>query len=154
MKPAILFTAIIFIGTMTACAQNPPAEVKTYLDKNYPDWTTDRYDEACPETKRLHVSGDFNGDKKTDHAVKFFQGDTGYIVALVSGETGYQAYVLESGEKVRSLALVLGEKGKKYPRFGDDPEADFIKLSNDAPYTFLCETDVIRYYIYENGKFN
>jgi len=143
------------IFSQVSYAQTLPAKVKNYLDKNYSGWKMSGNDRICSETKRFVATGDFNGDKKTDYAVKFVKGRTGYILAFVFQKTDYKAHVLESApaSEMKSTILDVERKGKKYPIGGDFPDSIYGKLPNDAPYTIACQSDAVMFYVYKNGRF-
>ena len=150
-----LLVLLFIVASQTTSAQTLPAKVKSYLDKNYSGWKMSGNDRNCAETKRFVATGDFNGDKKTDYAVKFVKGRTGYILAFVSQRTDYKAHVLESApaSEMKFTVLDVERKGKKYPIGGDIPDLIYGKLPNDAPYTIPCESDAVAFYVYKNGRF-
>ena len=151
----LLLSAMFVIFCQVSYAQTLPAKVKNYLDKNYSGWKMSGNDRICSETKRFVATGDFNGDKKTDYAVKFVKGRTGYILAFVFQKTDYKAHVLESApaSEMKSTILDVERKGKKYPIGGDFPDSIYGKLPNDAPYTIACQSDAVMFYVYKNGRF-
>lgn len=157
----LLFSKLLFglmflaLSSQIISAQALPVKVKSYLDKNYPGWKLRGNDKNCLETKRFVATGDFNGDKKTDYAVKFVKGRSGYILAFVSQKTDYKAHVLESSSasELKFIVLNVERKGSKYPIGGDIPDYIYGKLSNDAPYTIPCESDAVAFYVYKNGRF-
>jgi len=152
----MLAFAFLFVLISNTSAQTLPAKVKTYLDKNYSGWKMTGFDKACPsETKRYTVEGDFNGDKKRDYAVKFAKGRSGYIIAFIAEGTNYKALVLRSEDAsvIRSTGLGVARKGEKYAPDVDSDNPRLVRLKNDAIYTNLCESEGVRYYIYQNGRF-
>lgn len=159
MKHSRIFLTSLFLMTFctqTTFAQALPTKIKNYLNKNYSGWKIGGYDKACYETKQFMITGDFNGDRKSDYAVKFNKGSKGYIFAFVAQGNDYKAHLLEKGSAkgINSTVLGIERKGEKYPIGGDIPDLIYGRLLNDAPYTIPCESDAVGFYVYKNGRFN
>lgn len=155
IRKNLICVLVLCFFVSVANAQTLPNKVRVYLNKNYSGWKMSGNDGTCSETKRFVISGDFNGDKKSDFAVKFVKGRTGYIVAFVSQKSDYKAHVLESesASGMKYTILNIERKGSQYPIGGDIPDYIYGKLPNDAPYTIPCESDAVAFYVYKNGRF-
>src|SRR3990170_1981543 len=83
---------LLFIETrQTISAQSLPTKVRSYLDKSYSGWKFSSVTDGCgSDFSNSKVSGDFNGDKQPDYAVKFLEGHKGYIIAFVSNSSDYK----------------------------------------------------------------
>ena len=150
MKPTRFFFAFsLFIllsvaASRTIFAQTLPAKVRGYLNENYSGWKPYAGDPIC--NSRAVVSGNFNGDGKTDYAVMFKKGQSGFVIAFVSQNTNYDAEVLERGsaDDLNGTFLSVGRKGTKYSKTQ--------RLKYDAPEGGGCEASSY-FWIYNNGSF-
>lgn len=148
---------ILFIeANQTISAQSLPAKVTSYLDKSYSGWKLSAVAEGCnSDFNNSKVSGDFNGDKKTDYAAKFLKGRRGYIIAFVSGGSDYKPIILESGtaKEIKYQGLTIAKKGETYSEIiNDNFDRANRRLQNDAPVGGTCAASTY-FYIYKNGAF-
>lgn len=144
-----VFFLFVFM-TQAGFAQTLPTEIKGHLNKNYKGWKLQK-DECYPDSPgKAVVTGNFNGDKKPDYAVKIVRGKKGFIIAFLARKQGYQAFVLHdtSAKDVKSLSLDVWKKGGRY-ELGDQN----IYLRHDAPSDFRCESDSGGIHLYRNGRF-
>ncbi len=102
------------------------------------------------EPGKAVVTGNFNGDKKLDYAIKFVRGKKGFIVAFLAQKQSYKAFILHDtdAEDVKSLSLDVWKKGERF-ELGEQN----VYLRYDAPSDFRCESDVGGIHLYRNGKF-
>jgi hypothetical protein len=153
ISTTLFFTLAFFAASsLTTSAQTLPAKVKSYLDKSYSGWKMTGSNRNCSDTKRYIATGDFNGDTKTDYAVKFVRGRKGYVLGFVAQGTHFKAHILEntSATDIKSIVLSVSRKGEEYYVTDDGSTR---RLPKDAPYTVPCESDAVNYYFYRNGKF-
>lgn len=160
MKPSrILLLLSLFIlffaaAHQTTRAQTLPAKVKIKLNKSYAGWRLHAGDPTCQS--RAVVSGDFDGNKKTDYAVMFKKGRLGYIVAFLAAGADYRALVLESGaaDDMNYSYLKIARKGESYAGVVNEnlDRAAAKRLKTDAPVGGTCEASEY-FYVYGNGKF-
>ncbi len=151
-KFAIIFVLILSLANF-AQTQTLPTKIKSYLDKNYRGWKISPTPSYCGDGKSV-VSGDFNGDKKTDYAAKIFKGKKGYIIAFLTRANDYNPYLFHSltAAETRNTALILYRKGEKYyTELGEESSA--ITLKTDALYDSPCESDAGGIHLFRNGKF-
>lgn len=148
----ILVSFLLIIATaQTTVAQTLPAAIKSYLNKNYKGWKLSPTTEGCGmDVNNGVVKGNFNGDQKTDFAVKFTRGKKGYILAFLAQGASYKPFVLHNtnAEEVKNSSLSVWKKGT---RFELGEQNVFVKY--DAPTDFQCESDVGGIHLYKNGKF-
>lgn len=147
---AIVHLIVLVFASGTICAQSLPSGIRTYLNDNYKGWGLQK-DECYPdEPGKAVVSGNFNGDRKLDYAIKFVVGKKGYILAFLKQKKGYKAFVLHDTDKadVTSRNLEVWKKGERF-ELGEQN----VLLNYDAPADFRCESDVGGIHLYKNGKF-
>ena len=142
-----LFIMLLVAGSQTTFAQTLPAKIRSRLNKSYAGWKLSAGDPIC--NSRAVVSGDFNGDGKTDYAVMFQRGQNnngGYVVAFTSRGTNYEPYQLENiaADDLSSSFLAIGRKGTEYSKRR--------KLPYDALEGGTCEASSY-FWIYGNGAF-
>ena len=152
MKAKLFSTSffLVVLMTQTSFAQTLPVKIKSYLDRNYKGWKLQK-DECYPsEPGKAVVTGNFNGDKKLDYAVKFVRGKKGFIVAFLALKQDYKAFVLHNtdAKDVKYLSLDVWKKGDRYELGGQN-----VYVGYDAPSDFRCESDVGGIHLYRNGKF-
>lgn len=151
-----LFPLLFLAASQKTSAQTLPAKVKSYLNKSYSGWKLSSVTDGCGSSySNSVVSGDFNGDKKTDYAVKFIKGRRGYILAFVSSGSNYKTHTLESGSTsdIKNQGLGIARKGETYGEIiNDDFDRVNRRLQNDAPAGGTCEASAY-FYIYKNGAF-
>mgnify|MGYP002083183942 FL=1 len=153
MFPLLLLFVVL---SQLVYAQTLPAKVKSYLDKNYSGWKLSSIAQDCGvDFENSRVSGDFNGDGKTDYAVKFNKGRKGYILAFVSNGSEYKTHILESGTitEFKRQGLAIARKGETYGEIiNDNFDRANRRLRTDAPVGGTCEASTY-YYVYRNGTF-
>jgi hypothetical protein len=152
-----VFVLALFLTTPTDIfAQSLPAKISSYLNNNYKGWKLSSETDGCgAEFSKSKVSGDFNGDKKTDYAVKFLRGRKGYIIAFVSNRANYKPIILESGttRDIKNQGLSIARKGETYGEIiNDNFDRVTRRLQNDAPVGGTCESSAY-IYVYKNGVF-
>ncbi len=147
----VLISLFLFaFAAQTNFAQTLPTKIKSYLNKNYKGWKLQK-DLCYPdEPGKAVVTGNFNGDKKLDYAIKFVRGKKGFIVAFLAQKQSYKAFILHDtdAEDVKSLSLDVWKKGERF-ELGEQN----VYLRYDAPSDFRCESDVGGIHLYRNGKF-
>ena len=149
-KLVLLSLFLIAFAAQTNFAQTLPPKIKSYLNKNYKGWKLQK-DECFPnEPGKAVVTGNFNGDRKLDYAVKFVRGKKGFIVAFVAQKQDYKAFILHNtdADDVKSLSLDVWKKGDRY-ELGDQN----VYVKYDAVSDFRCESDAGGIHLYRNGKF-
>jgi len=149
-KLVLMSLFLIAFAAQTSFAQTLPTKIKSYLNKNYKGWKLQK-DVCYPdEPGKAVVTGNFNGDKKLDYAVKFVRGKKGFIAAFLAQKQNYKAFILHytDAEDVKYLSLDVWKKGGRY-ELGD--QNIFVKY--DAVSDFRCESDVGGIHLYRNGKF-
>ena len=150
------FVLLFVVASQTTSAQTLPTKVSGYLDKSYSGWKLSAVTDGCgSDFSNSKVSGDFNGDKKTDYVVKFLKGRKGYIIAFVSSGAGYKPIILESGttKEIKNQGLAIAKKGETYGEIiNDNFDRANRRLQNDAPVGGTCEASTY-FYIYKNGAF-
>lgn len=142
---------LIIFASYAGFAQKLPAEIKSYLDKEYRGWKLSPSERGCAlATNNGVVQGHFNNDAKLDYAVKFTRARKGYIIAFLALKRDYRAFVLHdtNAGDVNSLGLSVWKKGTRY-ELGE--QNVFVRY--DAPTDFRCESDVGGIHLYRNGKF-
>jgi hypothetical protein len=140
---------------LTANAQTLPAKIKLNLDSSYPGWKFAATAANCsPDNRNTIVSGDFNGDKKIDYAVKIFIAENGFIIAFVGHGIEYVPYVLHSmtAAETKNTAMFRYKKGEKYYlETGDENSA--IPLETDTLSDSPCESDASDIHPFREGVF-
>lgn len=137
-------------------AQTLPVRIKTYLNKSYKGWKLAPAPTCSDEYRKSFLKGDFDGDGKTDYAVKFTVRRKGYMVAFLERKSGYRNYILHSttASGIRQTALGIFAKGREWSLGDfDDPNAKTITLENDAVFDGPCESDDTGIHVYKNGRF-
>ena len=131
-------------------AQTLPAKIKSYLNRNYKGWKLQKDVCYSAEPGKAVVTGNFNGDKKLDYAVKFVRGKKGFIMAFLAQKRNYKAFILHDtdAEDVKHLSLDVWEKGSRF-ELGDQN----VYVRYDAPSDFRCESDIGGIHLYRNGRF-
>lgn len=134
-----------------------PAKVRADLNKVYVGWKSAPGSRFCSaEYRKSFVSADFNGDGRTDYAVKIAVRRKGYLVAYIADETGYKSYPLNnmSATEAGNSALGIFKKGGKWP-LGEPGEPGSLELTvdNDAVFFGPCASDNTGLYIFKDGKF-
>lgn len=120
--------------------------VQTYA----PGWALLRANRFCGANARSSVSGDFNGDGRTDYAARLARGRQGRIVTFVSGRQGYRTVVLEEGsrESMDAQGLAVARRGSRHLIIDNlDRPRRPMTLANDAPVGGTCESSSYLYLI-------
>ena len=156
MKTKLVVLGIFLITfAQTNFAVTLPAQIRTYLNRNYKGWklSPTTKDCAAPFTNNGVVTGNFNGDRKPDYAVKLTRGRKGYIIAFLAQNNGYKPFVLHDTDAgdVNNSSLGILKKGEEFA-YGEDYEKSF-RLRYDAPQDYRCESDVGGIHYFRNGKF-
>ena len=152
---ALLFLLMLLIvSSQTTFAQTLPAKISNSLNQSYSGWKLHSGDPICKS--RAVVSGDFDGNKKTDYAVMFKKGRSVYIVAFLANGADYKAVVLESGSAsdMKNSFLTIARKGQSYAGIinEDLDRGPTQRLKTDAIVSGGCESSEYLY-IYSNGRF-
>ncbi len=126
-----------------------PFNIRAYLNKTYPRWKYASASTNCNEEfRRSSVSGDFNGDGRADHVVKFSAARRGYIVAFISQAKGHRPVVLESGtlSNMKEQGLAFAGRGETYAEIVDEEFNRVTRtLKNDVPVGGICESSAYLY---------
>jgi len=128
-------------------SQKLPKNLKKYLDRNFSGW---KLAGKCYEKENTRILvGDFDGNKKSDYAIKFVRGEKGFMMAFLGTGGRYRPFYLHiySADQANFSDLILFKKGESYEPAGT-PVFRF-----DAPADFGCESDIGGIHAYRNGKF-
>lgn len=120
-----------------------PPKVRSYLNKNYSGGKLNATATGClADYKRTVITGDFDGDKRLDYAVKIIRGHKGYFIAFLRRETEYEAHILLSLSSIemRNMGMTIAKKGEKY-LIGDIEDNRFSHFPYDAPVIGVCESE-------------
>jgi hypothetical protein len=152
MKVKLVLISLLLIAFTAKAnfAQTLPTKIESYLNNNYKGWKLQK-DECIPESPgKALVTGNFNGDKELDYAVKFVRGKKGFIIAFLGLKQNYKAFVLHNtnAKDVKTLSLDVWKKGERF-ELGEQN----VYLRYDAPSDFRCESDVGGIHLYRNGRF-
>lgn len=137
----------------TISNQTLPAKIRALLDKSYSGWKLNPGDKICDS--KPFVSGDFDGNNKTDYAVMFTSGRKGYIIAFLATATSYKTIILEtnSASAMKGSFLSISRKGEEYDQIiNENFDRKTHKLKTDAPVSGGCESSAYLY-VYNKGKF-
>ncbi len=105
---SISFFLVVFLAQLSF-AQTLPTKIKSYLDRNYKGWKLSPSKKDCnPDVNKGFVSGDFNGDRKLDFAVKFTKNKKGYILAFLRIKNNFKAFVLHDYDADEAKYSSLG----------------------------------------------
>lgn len=162
MRSIAVIPVAMLIGSTTAVAQDQQAEslkqlpydIKTYLDKKYPDWRFLPVPAAvvtCRDAAtKLHpslVRGDFNGDGLPDFALQIVHGGKVQAFSFLSNGKTFGLNPLFERKlapgKEFLAALVLERKGQK-------TEVDTVEKV-DTLSVNDCESVPMRF-VYRNGR--
>jgi len=150
---AMPFALVLTVAcSLSACGQTraETVSVESLVRDAYPGWNIQHLDdEYCP--RDASVSGDFNGDSVTDHAVRLTRGNQGLVVAFISNGSGFDRIVLDqdSRQQIMREFLVLLPRGSRHLIIQDDndlPRRPMV-LAHDAPGGGTCEASSYVYVI-------
>lgn len=116
VKSASMIFFLVALLAQTSFAQILPVKIKSYLNKNYKSWVLTK-DKCGDANSKAIVTGNFNGDKKLNYAVKFTRGKKGYIIAFLALNKNYKAFILHnniSAEEAMYLSLDIWKKGEVF----------------------------------------
>lgn len=134
-----------------------PAKIKKYLNLNYRGWKLASTSDFCSEEYRRNViSGDFDGDGKTDYGAKIIRGKKGFLLAFLERKNRYVVHILHAttASEIKNTALGVYRKGEKYSPGDEEAEnSSSMILKNDAPFDGPCASDTGGIHLYRNGKF-
>lgn len=134
-----------------------PAKIKKYLNLNYRGWKLASTSDFCSEEYRRNViSGDFDGDGKTDYSAKIIRGKKGFLLAFLERKNSYMVHILHAttASEIKDTALGVFRKGEKYTSGDEEGESSSsMILKNDAPFDGPCASDTGGIHLYRNGKF-
>jgi len=137
--------------TVAAVGQGLPKGVADHLNRNYPGWKLAPSAANCTMySNGGYVSGDFDGDGRRDYAVKFTNGDKGFLIAFLKKRSHYKAFVLHDTDssEVTNSGLGIWKKSEVF-----EYEDKQLRLRRDAPADFPCESDAGGIHYYQDGKF-
>lgn len=162
MKGIATLPIAILICAGAAAAQDQQAEslkrlppdIKTYLDKKYPDWKflplSAQVVECRDAETKLHpslVRGDFNGDGIPDFAVQIVHAGRVHAFEFLSQGRTFRVNPLFEGKQVPGkefrAALVLERKGQK-TEVNTVEKVDTLNVND-------CESVPMRF-VYRNGR--
>jgi hypothetical protein len=161
----LLLAAGAMAGPPLVGAPDLPARVRTQLTAAYPGWRFARVDprlrsELIAEPGRRRspawVSGDFNGDGRTDYAVQIGRpgprDSTQLVLAFVAGLGGYRRFVLHSAGEHLGFYLRTSRRGERVLDLEKDLNGDssFV-LMHDA-VDILSGEGTVTTCLYESGR--
>jgi hypothetical protein len=139
---------------------NPlPIDIDTVLSSRFPGW---EWGVVGADVKRFYreshgreypkfISGDFNGDGKTDYALKVQcngkKGNTDVVIAFVSKDSNFLVFVLKTSSANYENYVTLEKRGSRVYDFGTDKEfvlrSDAVNLAHfeKAVETFIFKTN-------------
>jgi hypothetical protein len=142
------------VASQETSAQTLPAKIRKLLDQSYSGWKLHSGDPICKS--RAIISGDFDGNKKTDFAIMLKKGRSGYIIAFLANRTDYKAVILENNaaNDMKNSFLTVALKGQNYAGIINDDldRGQTQKKKTDAPVSGGCEASAYLY-VYNNGRF-
>jgi hypothetical protein len=144
---AIIVFLLIFGLFQAVFAQNVPTKIKAYLKANYPDWEITK---GCMEESKSFVSGDYDGNGKTDYAVAIHKDKRDYTLALIAIGKAFKAYSLrgithdEQGKAMANLGVLKKDE--------NIPAERSFRLKTDSVIVADCDSYSEVYY-WDNGKF-
>ena len=168
MRPVILLVAMLICGSSSLAqskAQKLPVLAAAMLNQRFPGW---KFAEVSPEVQQFFrqemegaspviVTGDFDGDRRLDHAVLIRRGfvfnrqgqalgPRYYLVVFLQRTGRYKMHVIKepNGEYI-----CLAKKGTSDYNYDRQKE---ITYANDAILTGIFEKAGSSY-VYKNGKF-
>jgi len=155
MKKVMIVLAAAFFTAQFANAQGPPAKVKNYLDRNYPQWQiSGSFVVDSPVREKRIVTGDFNGDKKTDYAVVLSKGERIYAIALLGTRNSFTAVNLAAQKNGWIAGIGLAAKGQRVflSESGDGSSGKYFVLKHDAISLYDGE-GMSQVFYWQGGRF-
>lgn len=164
MKRIILSLTLMLFGVCSATAQTVPAKIKKFLDDYYTSPELGAWKKApgyC-EGKKWILTGDFNGDGRTDYLARIITGKTAkkrslHLIGFINNKIEYtpdpffeEAY---SGELLRSSSTIIKKGTTVSLGLGEEGEGPSMDLKADAIAQYICETDASITYVYKDGEF-
>jgi hypothetical protein len=170
-KSRIFFSFLLFVLLLAGysqptSAQTLPEKARTFLDQKYPGWKLYLETPSC-KTQAVKiqavVSGDFDGNKKTDYAVYFQREGIPRSVAFLSDGKEYKAIdVPRMPNSAWGQMLTVTPKGLSYAALESSEEGQ-PKLVRDQK----LKTDTLTlercgrggrsggriFYVYSDGEF-
>jgi hypothetical protein len=149
--------SILLLSVWVSNAQTIPASITNQLNTSYKGWT--KVPGFC-EGKKWALTGDFNGDKKTDYVVRFKVGKKSswlFLFAFINKggkytpvkitEDDYSDDFLRSAFSIikKGIIVSLGQ--------GEEATGPSIKLKTDSVTQYICETDAAKTFVFNNGEF-
>jgi hypothetical protein len=168
----LLATIICLVIPVLSFGQEPslelPSKVKSTLDKKFPGWKFAKVSEEVRSFLRERVSvsarpeivtGDFDGNGKSDYAALIEHGQilngsgkvigqNGYVVAFLKKRNGYRLHILNADGDAPEY-LTLGRKGTQSYDFEARKKFTY---ANDSIEGWIFEKAGWTY-VYEKGKF-
>lgn len=161
MKRSIIFLATILVSALSHYAQQLPAPIRADLNSRFPaaegSW---RAAAGACAPKGWVLTGDFNGDARTDYALRVTAGKAPSVrivlivfVAKARGFDSLPVAVEPYDDTFRNSSFEIVRKGKSVNLgLGAEGEGPSIRLENDGVAQFICGTDGIRTFIFRDGK--
>jgi len=155
MKKTFVILTIIFLTSFVVEAQMLPAKVKNYLSRNYPGWEIGESWVVGSKPLKANVSGDFNGDGKSDYAVLITKGDRIYAIALLAQNNSYKAFnLLAQNRENRWIAGIdaMPKGSELHSETHHDNSGKTFRIKNDGIEIYDGERHG-RIFYWQNGKF-
>lgn len=147
---SILILLVIFGCASFASAQQRnvrlPAGVQSLLNQDFPGWRVIK--NIC----QTAVSGDYNGDRKTDYVVAINHQNGATLVSYMSSGNGFrliEVNQLDGG--MRQIAIGTVKSGEEVSEYWEE-DAPVIRLANDGLSAGECESDGSGYLIFKNDQ--
>lgn len=164
MKKSFLFLLTFFLLISSSDAQSLPAKIKKFLDDYYTSPESGAWKQApgaCDGRKWL-LTGDFNGDGRTDYLVRFTTGKTArtkslHLIGFINTKGDYTPDPFfedeYSGDLLRSASSIIKKGTTVSLGLGSEGEGPSTQLKTDAVTQYICETDASLTFTYKNGEF-
>lgn len=151
--PSII--AALFIVCCVSNAQTLPTKITSFLNRSYKNWK--QAPGEC-QNRKWFLKGDFDGNGYQDYLVRVKTGKTSKarlnLIAFFGNEdkTYPAKRILDNSytDEMRRSSFSVVKKGSKI-QIGEG-EGPTVTLKNDAASQFICETDAIKTFVYESGK--
>lgn len=164
MKKIIGIISFVVLFTAAANAQVLPAKIKAYLDSNFTSAESGPWKlapGACGGGKAI-LTGDFNGDGRTDYLVRFITGKftrdrSLHLIGFINKNADYipDAFFEDeyTGDMLRSATSIVKKGTFVNSGPSEDSEAPMISLKTDAVAQYICETDQSITYVFKGMEF-